>query len=64
MILRFVSGTKNRLMIDTEEKTYNDEYFFIGGWDHCMELSRLDFKDLKERVRLEFVYVPSGDYRN
>jgi len=46
MILKFQSG-KSRLAVDLDKKTYNDNYFYLGGWDTYIDVKSSDLKQLK-----------------
>lgn len=46
MKLYFQSGKSKRLAIDTENKTYSTNYFYLGGWKEYIKVSDTDYREL------------------
>ena len=49
MILYFKSN-KKRLAINTEKKTYNTNYFYLGGYREYIKLSASDYTKVIEEI--------------
>lgn len=50
MILYFKSN-KKRLAINTENKTYNTNYFYLGGYREYIKLSATDYTKIIEEIQ-------------
>lgn len=50
MILYFKSN-KKRLAINTENKTYNTNYFYLGGYREYIKLSPADYTKIIEEIQ-------------
>ena len=46
MKLYFQSGKNKRLAIDTENKTYCTNYWFLGGWKEYIKVSDTGYREL------------------
>lgn len=49
MILYFQAG-KQRLAINTEKRTYNTNYFYLGGFKEYIKVSATDLKRIKAEI--------------
>ena len=49
MILYFKSN-KKRLAINTDTKTYNTNYFYLGGYRDYIKLSQADYTKVIEEI--------------
>lgn len=50
MILYFKSNRK-RLAINTDNKTYNTNYFYLGGYREYIKLSAADYTKIIEEIQ-------------
>lgn len=49
MKLYFQAG-KQRLAIDTENRTYNTDYFYLGGFKEYIKVSAIDLRRIKAEL--------------
>lgn len=50
MKLYFTAGKNKRLAIDTTRKTWNNNYFYLGGHRHYIKISAADYSDLLREI--------------
>ena len=46
MKLYFAAGKSKRLAINTENKTWNNNYWYLGGHRHYIKISASDYIDI------------------
>jgi hypothetical protein len=49
MRLYFSTG-KKRLAFDTERKTWNDNYFYLGGYREYIKVNNADYIKIQEEI--------------
>lgn len=49
MRLYFQAG-KKRLAIDTRRRTWNNDYFYLGGFRHYIKISAGDYAELLKEI--------------
>lgn len=49
MRLYFQAG-KKRLAIDTRRKTWNNNFFYLGGYHHYIKISAADYTELLREI--------------
>lgn len=50
MKLYFQAGTRKRLAIDTDRKTWNNNYFYLGGHRKYIKISTADYTDILREI--------------
>lgn len=50
MKLYFSAGKNKRLAIDTNRRTWNNSYCYLGGYRHYIKISVSDFNDLLREI--------------
>lgn len=50
MKLYFSAGKNKRLAIDTTKKTYNTNYFYLGGHRHYIKICVADYNELLKEI--------------
>lgn len=50
MRLYFSAGKNKRLAIDTARKTWNNNYFYLGGHRHYIKISAADYNELLQEI--------------
>jgi len=46
MKLYFQSGKNKRIAIDTKDKVFTTDYWFLGGYKHYIKVTAEEYKDL------------------
>lgn len=62
MKLYFSAGKNKRLAIDTTRKTWNNNYFYLGGHRHYIKISAADFLELLREIDFN-CYDYAEDFR-
>lgn len=51
MKMFFSAGKNKRLAIDTSKRTWNNNYFYLGGHRHYIKISVSDFAEIMEEIK-------------
>lgn len=53
----YFQANKNRIAIDTDNKVYCIDYFFLGGYRSYIKISTSDYKELIEKCNNEYYEI-------
>ena len=50
MRLYFSAGKNKRLALDTERRTWNNNYCYLGGYKHYIKISTGDYNEILREI--------------